>query len=164
MLHDGRWKVMVDRPESLVMRMIDQGDLIGQCNASRLPEMPDGKQLSLEQFKSDVRQALGESFGQLLDSTRLSTDDGRVVLRVVVNGTASGLAVNWVYYHVSDAAGRRASLVFTFEAGLASRFAEADIKLIKALRLEDLSAQPAGKTDKNTEQADARSGALPRRE
>jgi hypothetical protein len=166
LLHDARWKVMVDRPEALILRIVDQGDLIGQCNISRLRRFSNDEQLSLEQFKIDVRQALGENFGQVLESSRLTTTDGRIVLRVAVHGTASDLAVNWVYYHVSDSTGRRVSLVFTSEADLASRFAQADVALVNSLRFHKSAPKSSADAQVNekAEQADTRSGASTRRE
>lgn len=143
LLHDARWKVMIDRPEALILRIVDQGDLIGQCNISRLREFSNGEQLSLQQFKTDARQALGDNFGQFTESSRLTTADGKIVLRVAVHGTASKLAVNWVYYHVSDSTGRRVSLVFTTEADLASRFDKADVALVNSLRFQNRTSKPS---------------------
>lgn len=132
--HDEHWKVMLDRPETLILRLVDRGDLIGQCNVSRLTTLSDGRRLSLEQFKSSIRTALGDNFGQILESSRHTTKHGTVVLRVAIRGTASGVAVNWFYYHVSDESGQRVSLVFTSEAELADRFAGADRAVVASLR------------------------------
>jgi hypothetical protein len=82
--------------------------------------------MSLEEFQADIQRALGQSFGQFLEATQNTRDDGRRVLRVVVSGTASEVSIQWVYYHLSDATGRRAALAFTLEGKLVERFAEND--------------------------------------
>lgn len=156
--HDERWRVMLDRPETLVLRMIDRGDLIGQCNISRLSPLAKGERLTLEKFKASVREALGDNFGEMLSCSQRTTEVGTEVLRVAVTGTASGLAVNWVYYHVSNDSGQRVSLVFTSEAELADRFAATDRAIVASLRFTEPARQAgAAQTENSVEQADSRS-------
>ena len=42
MLHDRRWHVTVDRPELTVLRLVDRGELIAQCNISPAPDAKPG--------------------------------------------------------------------------------------------------------------------------
>ncbi len=134
-LYDRRWSVMVDRFDTIILRLIDRGDLIAQCNITRLPALEKGKQLALAEFQRDVEQTLRENKAQIVDAAQSPNDDGLRVLRIVVSGTASELPIQWVYYHVSDAAGQRASLVFTMEAKLVERFAQIDQELVENLEL-----------------------------
>jgi hypothetical protein len=48
----------------------------------------------------------------------------------VAAGKAGDVPVQWTYYHASDNAGHRASLVFTIESSLLERFASIDRELI----------------------------------
>jgi len=163
--HDERWRVMMDRPETLVLRMIDRGDLIGQCNISRLSALQEGERLTLEKFKSSVREALGDNFGEIVSSSQRTTEIGIEVLRVAVTGTVSGLAVNWVYYHVSNDSGQRVSLVFTSEAELADRFAASDRAIVASLRFTEPAREAgASQPDNSVDQADSRIGSPTRRE
>lgn len=143
-IHDRRWRVMVDRHDVAVMRLIDRGDLIAQCNVSRLPQLPAGEQLTIEGFQEDVRKTLGKNFGQITEASQQLTESGIRVLRVVVSGNASDLPIQWTYYHLSDDSGNRASLVLTIEASLVERFAAVDRELISGFRF--LATSDSGKT------------------
>jgi len=144
LVHDRRWRVMVDRHDVAVMRLIDRGDLIAQCNVSKLPKLPAGEQLTLEGFQEDVRKTLGKNFGQIIEASQQVTEGGIRVLRVVASGNASELPIQWTYYHLSDDEGSRASLVLTIEADLVERFAAVDRELVSGFRF--IQTSRAGET------------------
>jgi hypothetical protein len=130
LIHDRRWLVMVDRHDATILRLVDRGDLIAQCNISPLPTLPEGQGLTLEGFQNDVKQALGKSFGEVVEAAQEAGDDGVAVQRVTVSGAAGELPIQWTYYHLFNDKGRRASLVFTIEGSLVDRFAQIDRELI----------------------------------
>ena len=125
-LHPRSWQVMVDRHDVAILRMIDRGDLIAQCNASKLPDLPAGKRVSLQAFQADILRALSKEFGEVIEASQGTSNDGLRVLRVVIAGLASELPIQWRYYHISNGDGRQVSFVFTMDAKLAERFAESD--------------------------------------
>lgn len=131
--HDRRWGVMADRHDVTILRLIDRGDLVAQCNISRLPQLAQGEQLALEVFQDDVKKTLGKNFGQIVEASQESLGELRS-LRVVVSGTASELPIQWMYYHLSDAAGNRVALVFTIEGSLVEKYPQIDRELVNGLR------------------------------
>jgi len=136
LMHDRRWNVMVDRHDVTILRMVDRGDLIAQCNISRLPQLAKGEQLTLEAFQEDVKKTLGKNFSQIAEATQEVSDAGIRTLRVIVSGNTADIPIQWTYYHLSDEAGNRASLVFTIEGNLVERFAQIDRELIAAFRFQ----------------------------
>lgn len=142
LLHDRRWNVMVDRHDVTILRMVDRGDLIAQCNISRLPQLAAGQQFTLEAFQEDVKKTLGKNFGQIVEATQDRADGGLRTLRVIVSGTTADIPIQWTYYHLSDDAGNRAALVFTIEGNLVEKFAHIDRELIDAFRFTNESRQP----------------------
>ncbi|MDX1943862.1 MAG: hypothetical protein SFU86_00530 [Pirellulaceae bacterium] len=148
LLLDRRWRVMVDRHDVTLMRLVDRGDLVAQCNISQRPTLPKGEQLALQVFQADVQKALGKNFGQIVSAASETTDSGLHILRVTVSGASGELPIQWTYYHVSDDAGHRAALVFTIEGNLVERFAQIDRELISGFRFlqekQPTPAQPAG--------------------
>lgn len=160
---DRRWRVMVDRFDTVILRLVDRGDLIAQCNITRLPSLPKGEHLSLSTFQKDVEQTLGKNLGQIVEAAQSETDQGLRILRITVAGTASELPIQWTYYHASDDAGNRASLVFTMEAKLVERFAHVDRELIESLKLspsaldEDKAPRPASSEPKSARRSPAAS-------
>jgi hypothetical protein len=141
--YDRCWYVTTDESKLAVLRMIDRGDLVAQCNLSPLKET--GKPVTLAEFQRDVQSSLGKNFGQFVKASQSTTPSGQTMFRVVVQGTVSQLPIEWIYYLVEDDKGRGASMAFTFEQELESRFGKADRDLIANLRLTQPVAPTAAK-------------------
>lgn len=135
--HDRRWRVMTERYDSAVLRLIDRGELVAQCNIAKLKNFAKGEKLTIEAFQEDVKKGLEKQKGAITEASQNTTDSGLVVQRLLVTGTSSELPIQWTYYHVADSEGRRASLVFTIDAKLVERYAHIDQELISAFRLFD---------------------------
>jgi hypothetical protein len=133
--HDRRWSVMLERPDLTVLRFVDRGDLIAQCNISPRPALAEGQQMTMEGFQAEVKRVLGNNFEEIVEATEESDDAGRRLLRVVVAGKAGDLPIQWTYYELMDLKGRRVSLVFTLEATLLERFGALDRELMGGLTL-----------------------------
>jgi hypothetical protein len=134
LIHDRRWQVMTEQHDVTILRLVDRGDLIAQCNISPLPALGQNQRLTLEGFQEEVRRALGKNFGQLVEASDQTTDAGIQILRVVATGKTGDLPIDWMYYHLADDHGHRAALVFTLESSLADRFAHLDRELVAAFR------------------------------
>ncbi|MBC8353912.1 MAG: hypothetical protein H8E66_18100 [Planctomycetes bacterium] len=130
LLHARDWQVMVDRHDVTILRMIDQGELIAQCNISSLPDLPAGKRVQLPQFQADIEKALGKTFGQFVEASQGKNESGQRVLRAVVSGLASELPIQWIYYHISDDKGRQAAMVFTMDAKVVEKFGGEDQSIV----------------------------------
>lgn len=142
--HDRRWSVMLERNDLTVLRLVDRGDLIAQCNITPRPPLAKDEQLSMEGFQDDVKRVLAKNFDEMVEATEDAGDNGLRVLRVVVAGKVGELAIQWTYYHLSDDRGHRASLVFTIESSLLERFAHIDRELVGNFRfLEGKQPTPA---------------------
>jgi hypothetical protein len=146
-LHDRDWRVMVDRHDVTILRLLDGGDLISQCNVSQLPNLPAGQHVQLEAFQADIQRALGESFGEFASATQTETENGLRILRAVVAGTASELPIQWTYYHIADDRGRQIALVFTLDARLVERFAEADQMITSSFEFLELADSAAERSE-----------------
>ena len=134
LVHDRRWRVMVDRHDVCVLRCVDRGDLIAQCNISELTDAEPGKRMALETFQTQVGQSLTSSAGQITEASQNTTDEGQRVLRVQAAGVTSEVPIVWVFYHISSEQGRQAALSFTMEAKVLERFAEGDRTLVESFQ------------------------------
>ena len=132
LIHDRRWRVLVDRHDLCVLRCVDGGDLIAQCNLSELADAAPGKRLALEAYQAEVLESLTSSAGQVVEASQSTTDEGLRILRVQATGIASEVPIVWVFYHVSNEQGRQAALAFTLEAKVVERFAEGDRTLVES--------------------------------
>lgn len=142
--HDRRWSVMLDRADLTVLRFVDRGDLITQCNITRLPPLAKDQQLSMDSFQTDVKRVLGKNFEEIVEATEEQDGNGLRGLRVVVAGKVGELSIQWTYYHLSDDLGHRVSLVFTIESNLLDRFSSIDRELVANFRfIEGKQPTPA---------------------
>lgn len=147
--HDRKWHIMFDRSDTTVLRMVDQGELVAQCNISSLSDLETGKRRDLEGFQADIKTALADVIGDVVEAEHYQTDAGLDVLRVVVSGKVDELPLRWIYYHVSDDDGRRVAYVVTLEPKLDERLADSDRQFVEQLRFTSrpesvLAAQQGG--------------------
>ncbi len=132
-----KWHEMVDRKDVSVLRLVDRGDLIAQCNISALPPMEDGVPFTLVDFQQDVKKVLDKSFGEFVTANESVNENGLHVMRIAANGMISDLSINWVYYHITNNEGQRASCVFTYESDLTDRFGAIDQAVISSFRFRE---------------------------
>jgi hypothetical protein len=142
------------------MRLVERGDLVSQCNISSLPALASGKQLTLDGFELDIRKALGDDFGSFVESKQELSENQLAVLRVVVAGMVQEVPIEWVYYHLTDATGRRVSLVFTHESAKIEQFAAADRSIVASFRMMEpkLGTEKAVELTPASQQAKAKTG------
>lgn len=126
LMHDRRWHAMAETPKQTVFRMVADGELIAQANVNRLTNLKAGEQMTLEGFEAEVKKALKERLGQVIDASQAVNSQGLRELRVTAVGTANKMPITWIYYLISDDNGRRYSTVFTFETNLAEKFGQTD--------------------------------------
>jgi hypothetical protein len=141
--HDRRWYARPPHAKTAVavLRLLDRGAPLGQCNVSLLARQEPDKLTSLDKFQEDVKKALGTNFGAFVETNETTDEQKHRVLRVVVDGTVAAkpddVPIRWIYYHISDPQGRQVSLTFTVEKEAIKRFADADKPILASLRLED---------------------------
>jgi hypothetical protein len=100
----------------------------------------------------------------VLDAAEKTDSAGRRVFRVAVRGTATSkdppakddkkpleLPMRWVYYHVSDAQGRQAAVVFVMEEKFFDRSEDIVSRLVGSLKFLD---SPEQKTAERGEKKD----------
>lgn len=142
--YDRRWHLTVDDAKLAILRLMDKGELVAQCNVSILPSEKKSP-VTLAEFQQDVQTSLGKNFGQFTNASQSTNEAGYAVLRVVAHGVVSELPIEWVYYLIQDSQGKRVSLAFTYEQDLAERFAQADRAMVQRLRMTETPASTAAK-------------------
>ena len=136
-VHDRRWYIASDDQRSAVLRLIDRGEFVAQCNVHTLENAAPESQITLAEFQDDIKHGLGESFGQFVEASQRGNEADHRVYRVSVAGEVEQLPIQWIYYLVSDRHGRQVVFAFTVEGGLLDRFGQSDQQLLSTLRLAD---------------------------
>ena len=161
LLHPRTWKQVIDGPDVTVLRLVDKGELIAQANISRVNEAKD---LTLGEFQREVEQALGKKFQQWVAADEKQNGDIHL-FHLIAAGETEGLSIQWIYYHLRDGAGRRATVAFTIESKLMEQFAGADEQLVSTLKLVDpADAKKDSTTDAAGATREAKSAAGPVRQ
>ncbi len=142
--YDRRWFLTAADAKLTVLRLMDRGQLVAQCNISLLPGTKKSP-TTLAEFQKDVQTSLGKAFGQFTHASQSASEAGNSVYRVVVRGQVSELPIEWIYYLIQDPKGRRLTLAFTYEQELAQRFAQADRPLVRQLRITEPPVPTAAK-------------------
>jgi hypothetical protein len=148
LLHGRDWKVFHQAGRFAVLRWVEDGEMVAQCDVNVLDSTTPGTHITERQFEADVRKALGEQLEKITSAAPLPTNLGRFVYRVEAVGKVKDLAMTWRYYLVANATGRQAALVFSFESELAERLGNADRELAESLEFTTadspkLSGRPA---------------------
>lgn len=147
--HDRLWHLFHQGSTVAVLRMMDKGSLIAQCNITPIGPAPAGKHIGEQQFQGDLQKAIGPDFQKIEKAEIIPTQDQRFVFRVIASGEASQktskginkIPVNWIYYLIANADGRQMVLVFTVENTLVERLQNRDINL--ALGIDFVPKAPA---------------------
>jgi hypothetical protein len=141
--HDRSWFVHMHARDLDVLNRVEHGQHIALCKISRLPKTDPTKRLSLADYQENVREALKEKFGAIVEATETSQAEHRVY-RVVVKGTDNDQPTQWHYYLVRDGAGRQAALVFHVDEKQLEAFGKAGDELVESLRFVEKKEKEAG--------------------
>jgi hypothetical protein len=144
--YDRRWFVTSEDRNLVVLRMVERGELVAQCNVGLLPAKSEqNKEMTLQDFQHEVQTSLGKNFGQFVNAGQRTNKAGYREYRVTANGQVSELAIQWIYYLIQDKNGPGVSLAFTLEQSLEERFGKADRNLAAQVRLVASPAETAAK-------------------
>ncbi|MGE5194091.1 MAG: hypothetical protein ACM3U2_16470, partial [Deltaproteobacteria bacterium] len=148
--HDRHWHLFQQTSEVALLRLLDKGGLVAQCNIKKLADAEPGKHVSQEQFLADVQQSLGKNFQEIVQSEKLRLKEGLFVVRVVVAGTVERrnarkeietAPMQWIYYLVANADGRQVSFVFSVDPAQVKSLGDRDLSIVGGL--EFLAPRPA---------------------
>lgn len=141
LMHDRRWHLVLDDGKLVVLRFVDHGELIAQCNLAAVSKRE--RPLTLEEFQQDIRQSLTNHFGEFLSAREGTTTQGYRRLDVAVSGRVDELPIQWNYVHLMAPDGRALGLVITVEPSLLERIQAASESLAESIRFLDSSTLSA---------------------
>ncbi|WP_437201929.1 hypothetical protein [Planctomicrobium sp. SH664] len=124
-----------------ILRLVNLGSLIAQCNLTPLERGSPSDPVPLDQFEADIRRSLGARFQSITTREQIPTDDGRRIFRVAATGqvemagakAAVTVPMVWIYYLVAHPDGRQASFVFSIEPELLEQLQDQDREIVTNL-------------------------------
>jgi len=147
LLHDRTWHTYWDDSKLVVLKRFEPAKdrVTAQCNFAYGPQAGKGKHQDVQQFRDDVRKAMGDRFSQFLGAGEVDPgDEGGFRYKLGVQGREGELGVLWYYYLIASPAGDQLLATFTLADSDAAEFAQEDETLIGTLRWNDppLSVKP----------------------
>jgi hypothetical protein len=143
LLHDRHWHGFWDDPKLVILKRVEGGQVVAQCNLSVGPAAGRGRHQDPTQFRDDIRRALKERFVQFLGVGEVDGDPaGGFRFKVGVQGREGNLGVVWYYYLVASPAGDQLVAIFTLADPYAKAFGDQDAEMIGTLRW-DRAQQPS---------------------
>ncbi len=135
LLHDRHWHTYWDDRKLVVMKRLEQGKVIAQCNLAAGPNAGAGKHQDLAQFRDDLKRSLRDRFVQFLGAGEVDGDPaGGFRYKVSVQGREGEVGVLWHYYLVASPGGDQLLATFTLAAEDAAVFGGQDLELIGSLQ------------------------------
>ena len=137
LVHDRNWHVFHQTPEMCVLRLVERGRLITQCNISRVETVAPGARTPREQFETDVRRELGPKLGEITESDRLAIKGGRFLYRVIGTGRVNDNAMTWRYYLCTAVSGRQIAFAFSTATEDLGKLSDRDIAMVRSMEFFD---------------------------
>ncbi len=113
LLHNRNWHIFHETSELVMLRMLHNGALVGQCNIASAPLMAAGKFTPESDYVAEVDKALKERGGRIEASEVAPDLNGWRIHHVRATGEANKKTLVWDYYLCTTKAGEQISLVFS---------------------------------------------------
>ena len=143
LLHDRDWHTYWDDTRQTVLKRLDRGEVVAQCNLATGPPAGKGRHQDVVQLRDDLRRALGSRFGQFLGAGEVDGDPaGGFRYKLAAQGREGELGVLWYYYLVASPEGDQLLVTFTLADSQAKAFGDQDLQLIGSLRWKTRPESP----------------------
>jgi hypothetical protein len=133
--HDRDWHIYWDDSKLTVLKRLDHGEVVAQCNLNVGPKVPRGKHQAPDQFRDDVRRALGARFDHFVGVGEVDGDPaGGFRYKVAVQGRQGDVGILWDYYLLASPDGDQLLATFTHAVAQEAAFANQDLRLVNSFR------------------------------
>lgn len=135
-LHDRQWHLALEDARRAVLKRIERGEPVAQCDLALAPRAGRGRHQDVEQFRDDIRRLLGEHFGSIVGAGEVGgAEGGGFRYKVAVEGKPreEGDVPLWYYYLIAGPEGDQLYAVFTLTRALEARFTDEDARVVGSL-------------------------------
>jgi hypothetical protein len=146
--YDRNWHIFHQTDKAAVLRLLDNGSLIAQCNLTPFATALPGKHLSEARFQNYIRESLGNRLKSIESAQplKIDRDQKHFIYRVVAAGNSDGRPMHWIYYLCADATGRQTVFVFSVESPLLKQLNNRDRALVQTLKFDSSNVKPVSTT------------------
>ena len=132
--HDRAWHLFHDDARQAVLKRLDRGEVVAQCNLSMGPLAGKGQHLDPSAFREDLKKAIGARLVAIDEEGELkgAAEDG-FRYRISVRGREGETPILWYYYLLASPEGRQVVATFTLGQAQAKSLGDNDLRLIGSL-------------------------------
>ena len=135
LLHDRHWHMFWEDPKLIVLKRLNGGQVIAQCNLMVGPDAGKGRHQDPTQFRDDIRRALKQRFVQFLGAGEIDGNPaGGFRYKVGVQGREGKLGIVWYYFLVAGPEGDQLLATYTLAEDHVQVFGEQDFLMIGSLK------------------------------
>ena len=118
-----------------MLRLLKNGQLIGQANFSKGTTVKPGEHTSDAEFDQDIGASVSERKGRVLQSQTVPVQKGWRFRQVQATGAAAKKTILWDYFLCSADSGQQFSVVFSHASEDAADFEAEPLKLLQNFTL-----------------------------
>jgi len=134
LVHDRDWHLFWDDSRQVVLKRLDRGEMVAQCNLAAGPNAGKGRHQDLGQFREDIRKGLGARFVKFAGEGEVEgAPRGGFRYKVSVQGKQGDSGVLWHYYLIAGPDGDQLIATFTLGLSQQAQFGDEDLRLIGSL-------------------------------
>jgi len=132
--HDRAWHLFHDDTRQAVLKRLDRGEVVAQCNLTMGPMAAKGQHLDPSAFREDLKKAIGTRLVAIDEEGELkgAAEDG-FRYRIAVKGMEGETPILWYYYLLASPEGRQLVATFTLGQAQAKSLGDNDLRLIGSL-------------------------------
>jgi hypothetical protein len=135
LLHDRHWHMFGEDPKLIVLKRLNGGQVIAQCNLMVGPDAGKGRHQDPTQFRDDIRRALKQRFVQFLGAGEIDGNPaGGFRYKVGVQGREGKLGIVWYYFLIAGPEGDQLLATYTLAEDHVRVFGEQDLLMIGSLK------------------------------
>ena len=137
MQHGREWHLFHQTSTLMMLRLVQNGSLIAQCNISRSVSVPPGEHTPDEQFTSDVQSIVKDRGGSVIKEGTVRDDDKWRIRHVIATTKAGEDTIQSDYFLCAAASGEQYSLVFSHSSKDSESFTNEIRRMIDGLSLSN---------------------------
>lgn len=132
--HDRNWHLFWEDERLAVLKRLDQGEILAQCNVSKGPNAGEGRHQQPSQFRDDIRKALGSRFAAFIGAGEVTQDTAEGFrYKVAVQGRESDRDILWYYFLLASPAGDQVLVTYTLNLADKDRLGNEDLEMVGSL-------------------------------
>jgi hypothetical protein len=143
LVHDRDWHIWWDGDKLTILKRVDAGRFVAQCNISTGPNAGAGRHEDPARLRDDIKKAAGPRFVSLVgEGTVDGVPAGGYRYRVAIQGREGNADVLWYYYLIAGPQGDQVLAIFTLGLDQQERFGDQDLRLIGSFEWLGPAARP----------------------